>query len=115
MSDANRKAFETWAKSENYGTARSVTTMLYDERDTRIAWQVWQAASPVSTGANAKDAAPPGYVLVPLEPTPEMIAAAFAGKVEDQSLLNQIRRREQMAANYRAMIAAAMSDEAGKV
>jgi hypothetical protein len=54
-----------------------------------------------------QQAIPAGYAIVPIEPTWEMIAAPFAGKVEDQDMMAQKRRREAMADNYKAMVAAA--------
>ena len=52
-----------------------------------------------------------GMVLVPVEPTAEMVAAAFVGKVEAQCVQHQERSRVAMAANYKAMLAAAPSKE----
>ena len=57
----------------------------------------------------AAGAVPAGFRLVPVEPTQEMVAAAFAGMIEDQDLNRQIKRREAMAETYRKMIAAAPS------
>lgn len=51
------------------------------------------------------------WKLAPVEPTPEMIAAAFVGKVETQDVLGQMRRRQAMATDYKAMIAAAPTPE----
>jgi hypothetical protein len=50
---------------------------------------------------------PPGWLLVPKTPTPEMVRAAFEGKVETQDLPGQMRRRAAMAENYLAMVNAA--------
>jgi hypothetical protein len=47
---------------------------------------------------------PPDWQLVPCEPTPQMVAAPFAGKVEAQCVSTQTRSRQQMAENYKAMI-----------
>lgn len=52
-------------------------------------------------------AVPVGFRLVPVEPTPEMIEAAFAGKMEPQCVQTQIRARNWMRENYAAMIEAA--------
>ena len=52
-----------------------------------------------------------GWQLVPVEPTAEMVAAAFVGKVEAQCVQHQERSRVAMAANYKAMLAAAPSKE----
>lgn len=49
----------------------------------------------------------PGWKLVPVEPTTEMVEAPFADKAEPQCMTSYARARTQMAANYRAMIAAA--------
>lgn len=59
-------------------------------------------------------AAPEGYALVPVEPvepTQNMVEAAFVGKVEAQSVQHQERARAAMAANYKAMLAAAQEGE----
>lgn len=53
---------------------------------------------------------PEGYVAVPMEPTPEMVEAAFVCIVEDQDLQRQKSRRKAMADNYRKMIAAAPTE-----
>ena len=52
-------------------------------------------------------AVPPGYVLVPIEPTQAILDAPFVGKVQPQDWHSHKRSRELMAENYRAMIAAA--------
>ncbi len=62
------------------------------------------AASP------APAAVPPGYVLVPIEPTQAILDAPFVGKVQPQDWHSHKRSRELMAENYRAMIAAAPKD-----
>lgn len=58
-------------------------------------------------GAFETEQAACGLVAVPTTPTPAMIAAAFAGKMESQDCLGQARRREAMANDYMAMLAAA--------
>ena len=55
----------------------------------------------------APAAVPPGYVLVPIEPTQAILDAPFVGKVQPQDWHSHKRSRELMAENYRAMIAAA--------
>lgn len=50
---------------------------------------------------------PEGYKLVPVEPTAEMIEAAFAGKIEAQSVQHQEASRKAMARDYAAIIAVA--------
>ena len=55
----------------------------------------------------APAAVPPGYVLVPIEPTQAILDAPFVGKVQPQDWHSHKRSRELMAENYRAMNAAA--------
>lgn len=47
------------------------------------------------------------WVLVPVPATPEMIEAAFAGKVEDQDCLAQARRRIAVGLDFAKMVKAA--------
>ena len=54
---------------------------------------------------------PDGWVMVPVEPTAEMIEATFAGEMELQSVQHQMRSRERRAHYYRAMLAAAPQQE----
>lgn len=49
---------------------------------------------------------PKGYKLVPINPTAEMIEAAFVGKVEAQSVQHQQRARDAMGRDYQAIVAA---------
>lgn len=45
-----------------------------------------------------------GLAIAPIVPTPRMVEAAFAGKMETQDCLGQERRRKAMAADYCAMV-----------
>lgn len=54
-----------------------------------------------------------GWKLVPVEPTPEMVDAAFAGMVEDQDVMRQLGRRREMRRKYAAMLAAAPQPQEG--
>lgn len=69
-SDKMREAFEKWAKSGSYNMKRTHDG-LYIYPDTASAWHAWQAAHAA--------ALPPGFVAVPVEPTPKMQAEAWAG------------------------------------
>ena len=62
--------------------------------------------TPLFTAPPAPAAVPPGYVLVPIEPTQAILDAPFVGKVQPQDWHSHKRSRELMAENYRAMIAA---------
>lgn len=67
-----------------------------------VLWEAWQAAL----------SAPPGYVLVPVEPTPEMIAADLASAIcHNQSYAGRPMEVADLLAGIRAcwsaMIAAA--------
>lgn len=50
---------------------------------------------------------PKGWQIVPVEPTPEMVEAYFAGKMEAQNCTHQLRARERVVRDYKAMLAAA--------
>ena len=50
---------------------------------------------------------PDGWKLVPVKPTPEMVEAYFAGKMEAQSYIHQMRARERVSRDYNSMLAAA--------
>lgn len=69
-----------------------------------VLWEAWQAAL----------SAPPGYALVPVEPTPEMIAADLASAIcHNQSYAGRPMEVADLLAGIRAcwsaMIAAAPS------
>ena len=65
MTDAMRSEFEKWAEDKElilrFSTGRNY--YLFDE--TESAWQAWQAARTVLEG----------FVMVPVEPTDEMLEA----------------------------------------
>ena len=61
-----REQFEAWATSQQLPIKR-YRWGEYKVDDTETAWEAWQAAL---------RAAPEGFVLVPVEPTPEMLQAA---------------------------------------
>ena len=66
-----RERFEAWAKPNprwRFDKSRSDDGYMYAPAAT--AWRAWQAAL----------SAPPGYVLVPVEPTDEMIDATYHGQ-----------------------------------
>lgn len=54
-------------------------------------------------------AIPPGYAVVPVEPTEKMVNAPFKGKAEGQCVQTQQYARKQMAKDYKAMLSAAPS------
>lgn len=49
------------------------------------------------------------WQLVPTEPTPAMLAAAFEGMVIDMDVMRHVARTKEMTATYARMIAAAPS------
>lgn len=69
---------------------------------------VYDGARALLDGFLAEQAAS-GMAIAPIVPTPPMVEAAFAGKMESQDCLGQARRREAMAADFSAMISAAPS------
>lgn len=64
-----REQFEAWATSYGYCFTR-LAPYDYHDGEARAAWAAWQAAL---------RAAPEGFVLVPVKPTPEMLAAVGNG------------------------------------
>lgn len=92
-----REQFEAWAKSEGYDTAHTYDTdrssWLFLSPMTADLWRAWQAR------AQTAQAVPPGYVLVPVEPTPEML---YAMHTESLTFYEDEQREA-----YRAMLAAA--------
>lgn len=74
MSDlhaAERERFEAWAKRTAFDLTRfddADYESEYTELETESAWEAWQARAALSAPA-----VPPGWVLVPVEPTPEML------------------------------------------
>lgn len=52
-----------------------------------------------------------GWVMVPVEPTQEMIDAAFFDTVQDQDVMRQLGRRRAMRDTYAKLIAAAPKEQ----
>ena len=70
MTDAMRSEFEEWAVSENYNIDikfDSDSSCLYRSKLTQGAWIIWQACAAMMV--------PDGFVMVPVEPTDEMLEA----------------------------------------
>lgn len=82
-----RERFEAWTE---WNTARD-SDGNYESMHTATMWAAWQAAL----------SAPPGYVMVPVEPTPEMVTAMIA------AMNVWIKDIGEDADIYAAMIAAA--------
>jgi hypothetical protein len=75
---AERQAFEKWLGRESF-TERS-DSGKYVSAHVDAMWSAWSAravlAAPQNTPAAASPLVPPDFVMVPREPTPEMIKAA---------------------------------------
>lgn len=71
----SRARFEALAMDRGYSVVRHAVTGEYLDGEPRFAWEAWQAAI-------ASRAVPEGWQLVPIRPTPEMIAAADAGDID---------------------------------
>ena len=95
--DAERAPFEAWAKSLGLAYERNDLAAL-------PTWAAWQAGRR-DTLANAAQLSWAGYVLVPEEPTEEMIAAAQGGAILAGGMSRLFR--QGLLGNWRAMIAAA--------
>ena len=76
MKDKMREEFEKWARTECFDLA--AVAGFYLDNETDAAWRAWQAARTV----------PEGYVMVPVEPTSDMVCAAIdAGTIDDDDVL----------------------------
>lgn len=97
---AERERFEAWAKRRVFDLTRFEDADYeseYTELETESAWEAWQARAALSAPA-----VPPGWVLVPVEPTDAMAAAAIVVSLQDRNSINGV-------AQYRAMLKAAPS------
>ena len=61
---ADREAFETWAKPREYNLRKTPNFQVYFSSVTEAAWQAWKARVPTD------------HVVVPREPTQEILDAA---------------------------------------
>ena len=80
MTDKMREEFEKWASGKGLilRKATSGKQFYYLFEDTDYAWEAWQAARTV----------PEGFVMVPVEPTSDMVCAAIdAGIIDDDDVL----------------------------
>lgn len=96
---AEREAFEKWRATGKQGER---PCDLYAEPGL---WSAWQARASLSLPSVQ---VPPGYALVPIEPTQAMRTAGFCKNIE---LGGGKRNPEE---TYKAMIAAATSSQGGK-
>ena len=69
--DSNREAFESWFESryDAHFMQFALDLDMYVDKHTQTCWEAWQAAK--------AQAVPKGFVLVPKEPTQEMIQAGL--------------------------------------
>lgn len=83
MNDKMREAFEACADNLALPKGR-LSDDTYSNGITDHAWRVWQAA--------AQCAIPAGWQLVPIEPTPEMLASQHkdAAKIVDPVFRSQV-------------------------
>ena len=97
-----REAFEAWLFKEYLGAKDFVIVYrpdenIYEHRPTQARWEAWQAAK--------AQAVPEGFVLVPKEPTEEMLDATInlpIPAVYMDSISGQ--RKLEATAYYKAMI-----------
>lgn len=111
--EAERVAFEAWMHTydsppslegevfndDRYLDADCFGQFVYDDLATQRCWSAWQARAQLAATAGVPD----GWRLVPVEPTKEMIEAAFMS--EDVAFDS----RSIVITDYRAMLAAAPS------
>ena len=92
MKDSDRESFESWFKSLN----ENGRTTYFLGQESTVAWEAWQAAK-------AK-AIPDGFVLVPKEPTQELLNKMqdfFVGAFE-----NGLTGGQSIHCAYKALIEA---------
>ncbi len=97
-----RERFEAWAKTQAWPHYwHNGGGMVFNESS----FEAWQAAL----------SAPPGYVMVPVEPTPEMLVASVRSR-EGPAVYNVTSEKglavleSDAADDYRAMISAAQKE-----
>lgn len=95
--DQEKKAFLEWAENNEY---------LIGELDHAPLFSTWLARAALQQPAKAP-VAPNGWKLVPIEPTNEMMNAAYAGIQPDSSPHTQKLRMRNAKFNYIAMLNAA--------
>lgn len=110
--EAEREKFEAWwFDPKSADNTKSYCFRHSDVDEVRrlsadVAWSAWQAGRAAQAAAVK---VPDGFALVPLEPTKEMVAAAFdaveLGEVPGFHSRNDARRTI-----YRAMVAAAAAN-----
>ena len=93
----NREAFEKWNHERDSNTLTKLNTGEYANAFTAACWAAWQAATAA--------AVPPGYVVVPVEPTQEMLRA-----MTDPFIAINGDNRAAFYQAYRTMLEAARKD-----
>lgn len=94
-----RSEFAEYAKKESLPTSLDGTYgEKYMDGATAIAWRAWQAARTV----------PDGYVVVPVEPTPEMIDIVLRyANGDDLSFYGADELRKEVKQDWAMMLSAA--------
>jgi hypothetical protein len=94
-----RATFEAWAEGEQFCLHRDDSEKYreYHRATTRWAWQAWQARAALASAPQV----PQGWKLVPVEPTKDMVEAAY----------DNVTGGGGRAAIYAAMLAAAPAPE----
>ena len=104
--DSNREAFEAWFESryDAHFMQFALDLDLYVDKHTQASWEAWQAAK--------AQAVPDGFVVVPKEPTQELLNKMqdfFVGAFE-----NGLTGGQSMHCAYKAMIEAQESANESK-
>jgi len=102
----DRAEFEQWYAENAFDFVKNPI----GSRDCGLQWKAWQAAKCRASRPSAEStgtAQAAGWKLVPIEPTPEMIEAPYAGMSEVQCVKTQEASRRGMTRAYKAMLAAA--------
>lgn len=99
-------AFEKWARPI---TATAMENGRYVEVMTSLAWEAWQARAALESQPDAAQGVPEGMALVPVEPTPEMLAAILepikwaGGKHANKAMLAATPKPQEQAAQVVAV------------
>jgi hypothetical protein len=93
-----REAFELWAIKASGGWASFSKSHgdAYANNKLQFAWETWLAAK--------AQAVPEGFVLVPREPTEEMLGAAWEAPPAGEPSGNRRTFYERQAVVYKAMV-----------
>ena len=99
--DSNREAFESWFESRYDANFMQFALDLdmYVDKHTQKSWEAWQAAK--------AQAVPEGFVVVPKEPTDEMLFAASGRDIVAEHYGGENIMWSEVRETWKAMLEAA--------